>query len=236
MHCRQCGASLVPGSQFCQSCGRRLDAPAKSTSPISKTGIGCLILLGGFVFLLILVSMIGGSGSHTTSPSPNSEPNQQTAAAPQPDQIPIAQHVSELKKVVAKHPLEAADASAIRQHVAQLRLKKVESQRPIAQLIDKAENRARWVEMRGSLDIEAEAACRVATKERLKAPDEVEWVDTRAGYDPKTDWVYNVEMVANAMNSFGAKLRSRFYCSALCSDKTTEIGTRCVAFRVREGD
>lgn len=89
-------------------------------------------------------------------------------------------------------------------------------------------------EWRNKVDIDATVACRAATQARLKAPDAVEWKGEKGGWDPQKDWYYNVDLEANAMNSFGAKLRSVFYCQALCSDKELPNGLHRVAVSVRE--
>ncbi|HEX5433712.1 MAG TPA: hypothetical protein VFY05_05710, partial [Candidatus Angelobacter sp.] len=94
----------------------------------------------------------------------------------------------------------------------------------------------RWVKVRDDVRIDAVVACKTATTSMLKAPDSVEWKDHEEGYDPNQDWIYNVDLQANAMNSFGAKLRSTFYCSAVCTDKEGSNGLRCIAMKVREGE
>jgi hypothetical protein len=62
----------------------------------------------------------------------------------------------------------------------------------------------------------------------------VDWKGEDAGWDPERDGFYNVDLEANAMNSFGAKIRTVFSCQAICSDRQLPNGMRCMALKVVE--
>jgi hypothetical protein len=78
--CAQCGAELSPTASFCQNCGRSVAPSATPTQPSTSPplptqakkpncfGIGCLGLLGLFLFTII-VSAIVSNENNSTQPS-----------------------------------------------------------------------------------------------------------------------------------------------------------------------
>jgi hypothetical protein len=118
-------------------------------------------------------------------------------------------------------------------YVEAAKAKGLDKDSAFAKLIAAPERRERWTKLRGENEIRAILTCRHAIRSNLKAPDEVEWKDYHAGYDPDEDWIMNVEQSANAMNSFGAKLRSTFYCRLVCVEDP-ENGLNCLPIKVKE--
>jgi len=189
--------------------------------------MGCLLILALIVVYGLLANVVGSS-------SQSKESELQTPVPPKQDALTVKEHTALLRKLVLKHPLLEDDLAATREQVEQLQLRKAEADAKIAELIVTANERLKWGELRNRVSGEAIVACRSATEDRLKAPDAVEWKGEQSGWDPQKDWYYNVDLEANAMNSFGAKLRTEFSCQARCSDKELANGLRCVALSVQE--
>jgi hypothetical protein len=237
MYCSGCGRQLRESAAFCSGCGRRVISVSQQANlehPPAKKKTGRVIVCL-FVFLA-LVAILASVSSHTNTDTTasSSQSTSQSGAPPAEDALTAKQHLSELRKLVSKHPLLEPDIASIRKHIIQLQLKKADADKTTAEIIAIAENRLKWAEWRNKVSFEATVTCRMATQARLKAPDSVEWKGQDGGWDPEKDWYYNIDLEADAMNSFGAKLRSVFYCQVLCSDKELPNGSHCVAVSVRE--
>jgi len=238
MYCSACGKQVGEAAAFCPACGHRVITVSQPANlrpqPAAKKPNRLIVLLCVFVIFALLIILAVVWEYPYGSPSIPANTSQAAAPPPKEDALTAKQHVAELRKLVSKHPLYEGDIAAIQAHVRQLQLRRADSEKTNAQLIAKAEDRLKWAEWRNKVEFDATVACRRATEAQLKAPDAVEWKGERAGWDPQRDWYYNVDLQANAMNSFGAKLRSVFYCQALCSEKQLPNGLHCLAVSVRE--
>ncbi len=126
-YCRNCGAPLQSGMQFCIRCGAKQGGvpptgptPAKTAQPPKKGGHKILFLVGGLALLTVIVIAIiigavkGGekSGGKTTNtpsvavvtPKPTVKPTPTPKPTPKPTPVPTPAHVHQWSSATCTEP------------------------------------------------------------------------------------------------------------------------------------
>ncbi len=69
-YCTKCGAALTPGTQFCEQCGKQLEAPIPATHSVQKKRTATWVKVVGGLFLVFLFLMTWLSLSYSNLEEP----------------------------------------------------------------------------------------------------------------------------------------------------------------------
>jgi hypothetical protein len=203
------------------------------------TGFKIFIFVGLTMMLLIIATILNGLRENAKEQVGKANLVQAAVQARNNEikelqAMPKPEVAKRLRSYLAARPLGETESHKMMLLLSAAQKNGFDKDQKIAKLMTAAERRDQWVKLRAKKDIEAVVVCKSAIKRTLKAPDEVQWKGRDVGYDPDEDWIFNVVQEANAMNSFGARLRTSFFCRVQCVPQEDSLGSNCYASKVWE--
>jgi hypothetical protein len=187
------------------------------------------ILLGFLVLYLLFLLVSTGYNSQQTDSKPVVEDKRallaETLDPPSNTPLTPRQHLDTAKRLLSQmnpNDFEKSDVltSLISKHAQEAKLDphlKRQAETILKRMADKSVQALQinaWNS--ASTSITARIVCKTYINDRLKAPASADWISTEAGRWAKHPGYYIVDIVVDAMNSFGGKLRSKYECQVSC--------------------